>query len=75
MKVRYVIYVKTGVYDESPIVTKRMENVTMYGDGSKKTTVTGKKNAVDGTRTFQTATFGTHVLSLASPIESIEITN
>lgn len=53
---------KTGVYDESPTVTKRMENVTMYGDGSRKTTVTGKKNSVDGTRTFQTATFGKHYL-------------
>lgn len=40
---RYVIYVKIGVYDESPTATKRMKNVTMYGDGSRKTTVTGKR--------------------------------
>lgn len=54
---RYVIYVKEGIYDESPTVTKDMPNVTIYGDGSRKTIVTGRKNFVDGTRTFQTATF------------------
>ncbi|MQM00332.1 hypothetical protein Taro_033067 [Colocasia esculenta] len=56
-KGRYVIYVKAGIYDESPTVTKNMMNVTMYGDGSRKTIVNGNKNFVDGTRTFQTATF------------------
>ncbi|KAK1308183.1 putative pectinesterase/pectinesterase inhibitor 21 [Acorus calamus] len=54
---RYVIYVKAGTYDEQVTVTKKMVNVTMYGDGSRKTVVTGNKNFVDGTRTFQTATF------------------
>ncbi|KAL7133320.1 hypothetical protein ABFS83_12G132700 [Erythranthe nasuta] len=54
---RYVIYVKEGVYDESVTVTKEMENVTMYGDGSQKSIITGKKNYVDGVPTFQTATF------------------
>ncbi|KAF5743133.1 pectinesterase family protein [Tripterygium wilfordii] len=54
---RYVIYVKQGVYDETVTVDKKKENVTMYGDGSQKTIVTGSKNFVDGVRTFQTATF------------------
>jgi len=54
---RYVIFVKQGVYDETVIVDKKKENVTMYGDGSQKTIVTGSKNFVDGVRTFQTATF------------------
>ncbi|GER36119.1 plant invertase/pectin methylesterase inhibitor [Striga asiatica] len=54
---RYVIYVKEGVYDETVIVTKKMVNVTMYGDGSQKSIVTGSKNFVDGTPTYQTATF------------------
>ncbi|KAI3417064.1 LEA_2 domain-containing protein [Psidium guajava] len=54
---RYVIYIKEGVYDEYITVTKKMVNVTMYGDGSQKTIVTGNKNFVDGVRTFQTASF------------------
>lgn len=35
-----------------------MVNVTMYGDGSQKSIITGSKNFVDGVPTFQTATFG-----------------
>ncbi|XP_030530437.1 putative pectinesterase/pectinesterase inhibitor 45 [Rhodamnia argentea] len=54
---RYVIYIKEGVYDEYITVTKKMVNVTMYGDGSQKTIVTGNKNFVDGVRTFKTASF------------------
>ncbi|XP_068661064.1 putative pectinesterase/pectinesterase inhibitor 45 [Aristolochia californica] len=56
-KGRYVIYVKEGIYDETVILDKNMANITMYGDGSRKTIITGNKNFVDGTRTFQTATF------------------
>ncbi|XP_047308039.1 pectinesterase-like [Impatiens glandulifera] len=54
---RYNIYVKEGIYQEYPIVSKNMINVTIYGDGSQKSVVTGNKNFVDGVRTFQTATF------------------
>ncbi|ERM95990.1 hypothetical protein AMTRI_Chr13g117490 [Amborella trichopoda] len=54
---RYVIYIKAGVYDEQVTVTKEMVNVTMYGDGSRKTIITGSKNFIDGTPTFKTATF------------------
>ncbi|KAH7852819.1 hypothetical protein Vadar_029573 [Vaccinium darrowii] len=54
---RYVIYVKQGIYEEYVTVTQKMVNVTMYGDGSQKTIVTGNKNFVDGTPTFRTATF------------------
>ncbi|XP_020273830.1 putative pectinesterase/pectinesterase inhibitor 45 [Asparagus officinalis] len=56
-KGRYVIYVKPGVYDETVVVERNMENVTIYGDDPAKTIITGTKNFVDGTRTFQTATF------------------
>ncbi|KAK4786469.1 hypothetical protein SAY86_003158 [Trapa natans] len=52
---RYVIYVKAGIYDETVIITKNMENITLFGDGSQKSIITGKKNFVDGVRTFQTA--------------------
>ncbi|KAF3779348.1 Pectinesterase 3 [Nymphaea thermarum] len=54
---RYVIYVKEGIYEEQVIVTKKMKNVLMYGDGPRKTIVTGGKNYVDGTTTYRTATF------------------
>ncbi|KAL2559654.1 putative pectinesterase/pectinesterase inhibitor 45 [Forsythia ovata] len=54
---RYVIYLKQGVYEENVVVTKNMVNVTMYGDGSQKSVVTGSKNFVDRVPTFQTATF------------------
>uniref|UniRef100_A0A0E0KER7 Pectinesterase n=1 Tax=Oryza punctata TaxID=4537 RepID=A0A0E0KER7_ORYPU len=54
---RYIIYVKEGVYDETVNVTSRMANITMYGDGSKKSIVTGSKNIADGVRMWKTATF------------------
>ncbi|KAK9715606.1 hypothetical protein RND81_06G176400 [Saponaria officinalis] len=56
-KERIYIYVKTGIYKEYVTVTKKMVNITMYGDGSQKTVVTGDKNFVDGVRTYETATF------------------
>ncbi|BAF25160.1 pectinesterase/pectinesterase inhibitor [Oryza sativa Japonica Group] len=54
---RYVIYVKEGVYAEYVTITKKMASVTMYGDGSRKSIVTGSKNFADGLTTFKTATF------------------
>ncbi|KAL6650090.1 hypothetical protein ACP70R_014314 [Stipagrostis hirtigluma subsp. patula] len=54
---RYNIYVKEGVYDETVNITSKMDNVTMFGDGSRKTIVTGSKNVVDGIRMWKTATF------------------
>ncbi|KAL2250981.1 pectinesterase [Sesamum indicum] len=55
-KGRYVIYVKVGVYDETVVVKKTMVNLTIFGDGSQKSVVTGSKNYVDGAPTFRTAT-------------------
>lgn len=59
---RYIIYVKHGVYDESVIVDKKKANVTMIGDGSQKTVVTGNKSHAKKIRTFLTATFGTCII-------------
>lgn len=53
-----MIYVKAGIYEETVLVTKKMVNLTIYGDGSQKTIVTGNKNYVDGVPTYLTATFG-----------------
>jgi pectin methylesterase-like acyl-CoA thioesterase len=55
---RYVIYVKEGQYDEQVLIPKKMENITMIGDGSQKSIITGNKNFVDGLTTYKTATVG-----------------
>lgn len=54
---RYVIYVKAGIYNEYIKITKDQVNVFMYGDGPRKTIVTGRKNNRDGVSTYQTASF------------------
>lgn len=55
---RYIIYIKQGVYDEYVTVDKMKANLTMVGDGSQKTIVTGNKIYAKKIRTFLTATFG-----------------
>ena len=47
-----MIFVKAGIYEETVHVTKKMVNLTIYGDGSQKTIVTGNKNYVDGVPTY-----------------------
>ncbi|XP_059439920.1 pectinesterase-like [Corylus avellana] len=54
---RYVIYVKSGVYNEYITIEKNMKNVFMFGDGPRKTIVTGRKSNRDGFTTFKTASF------------------
>ncbi|KAI4303061.1 hypothetical protein MLD38_038738 [Melastoma candidum] len=54
---RYIIYVKAGVYDEYITVTKDQVNILMYGDGPRKTMVTGKKSNLAGITTMRTASF------------------
>ncbi|KAK8513701.1 hypothetical protein V6N13_002429 [Hibiscus sabdariffa] len=54
---RYVIFVKKGIYAEPVIIAKHMVNLTIYGEGSEKTIITGAKNFVDGIPTYHTATF------------------
>ncbi|KAG2318060.1 hypothetical protein Bca52824_021182 [Brassica carinata] len=54
---RTVIYVKKGVYFENVRVEKNMWNVVVVGDGASKSIVSGRLNVIDGTPTFQSATF------------------
>ncbi|KAA8541574.1 hypothetical protein F0562_022726 [Nyssa sinensis] len=54
---RFVIYVKSGVYEENIILDKSKWNVMIYGDGNTRTIVSGSLNFIDGTPTFSTATF------------------
>ncbi|MBA0829142.1 hypothetical protein Goarm_013762 [Gossypium armourianum] len=57
--VRYVIYIKAGIYNEYITVGKQYTNILMYGDGPRKTIVTGSKGVKKGggITTWQTATF------------------
>ncbi|KAL0382305.1 UNVERIFIED_CONTAM: putative pectinesterase/pectinesterase inhibitor 46 [Sesamum calycinum] len=54
---RFVIYVKKGIYVENVIIDKSKWNVMMVGDGKNATIISGSLNVVDGTPTFQSATF------------------
>ncbi|GAB4825640.1 hypothetical protein Ancab_008514 [Ancistrocladus abbreviatus] len=54
---RYIIYVKAGVYNEQIVVEKGLDNIFMYGDGPRRTLVTGRKSFKDGITTYKTATF------------------
>ncbi|XP_078444119.1 pectinesterase-like [Wolffia australiana] len=51
---RFVIYVKAGTYSENVQISAK--NVMLLGDGKDKTVVTGSKNVVDGSTTFNSAT-------------------
>ncbi|KAK4436354.1 putative pectinesterase/pectinesterase inhibitor 46 [Sesamum alatum] len=56
-KKRFVIYVKKGVYVENVRIESSKWNVMMVGDGKNATIVSGSLNVIDGTPTFQSATF------------------
>ncbi|PHT36291.1 hypothetical protein CQW23_23991 [Capsicum baccatum] len=56
-KKRFVIYVKKGVYRENVRVEKTKWNIMIIGDGKDATIVSGNRNFIDGTPTFQSATF------------------
>ncbi|GAA0168153.1 esterase [Lithospermum erythrorhizon] len=60
---RYVIRIKSGVYRENVEVPKGKTNIMFLGDGRSKTIITGSKNVVDGSTTFNSATVGKLLLS------------
>ncbi|KAG0492620.1 hypothetical protein HPP92_005699 [Vanilla planifolia] len=70
---RYVIYVKAGVYNEKVNVEKTKPNLLIYGDGPRKTIVTGRLNFAEGVGTFKTATFS--VLAPGFIAKSMGFTN
>lgn len=51
---RYVIYVKSGVYNEQ--VEVKAKNIMLAGDGIGKTIITGSKSVGGGSTTFRSAT-------------------
>ncbi|KAF7843685.1 pectinesterase 3 [Senna tora] len=54
---RFVIHVKEGTYVENIDLDKHTWNVMIVGDGKTKTFISGGRNFIDGTPTFETATF------------------
>ncbi|KAJ8525863.1 hypothetical protein K7X08_006827 [Anisodus acutangulus] len=63
-KKRFVIYVKRGIYKENVRIEKTKWNIMIIGDGKYATIVTVNRNFIDGTPTFQSATFGKSLLNL-----------
>lgn len=61
---RFIIYVKAGEYREQLILDKSFWNLMIYGDGKEKTIISFNDNFIDGSRTFDTATFGKLNLNL-----------
>lgn len=55
---RYVIRIKAGVYRENVEVPKKKTNIMFMGDGRSNTIITGSRNVVDGSTTFNSATVG-----------------
>ncbi|XP_039810722.1 pectinesterase-like [Panicum virgatum] len=55
-KRRYVIYIKAGAYMENVEVGKKHVNLMFVGDGIGKTVIKARRNVVDGSTTFRSAT-------------------
>ncbi|KAK4479204.1 hypothetical protein RD792_014715 [Penstemon davidsonii] len=53
---RYVIRIKAGVYRENVEIPKTKTNIMFMGDGRTTTIITGSRNVVDGSTTFNSAT-------------------
>ncbi|XP_006853048.2 pectinesterase [Amborella trichopoda] len=53
----FVIYVLKGVYEEYVSIPKIKWNLMMVGDGINQTIITGNRSVVDGSTTFNSATF------------------
>ncbi|KAK6147535.1 hypothetical protein DH2020_018447 [Rehmannia glutinosa] len=56
-KERFFIYVKKGEYKEQVVVHSDCWNLMIYGDGMKKTVVSGSLNYADGVATYDSGTF------------------
>lgn len=63
---RYVIKIKSGIYEENVIIPREKINLIFIGDGMNKTIIKGSRNIVDGYSTFASAT-----LSMLLKIKSV----
>ncbi|KAK4848065.1 hypothetical protein QYF36_008844 [Acer negundo] len=55
---RYVIYIKSGTYNENIELGTKLKNIMFLGDGMGKTIVTGSRSVGGGSTTFKSATVG-----------------
>ncbi|CAM8963813.1 unnamed protein product [Rhodiola kirilowii] len=53
---RYIIHVKTGLYNEGVRITRDKTNIMLIGDGMNSTVITGTRSVADGFTTFNSAT-------------------
>ncbi|KAH6821420.1 pectin methylesterase 3 [Perilla frutescens var. hirtella] len=53
---RYVIRIKAGVYRENVEIPRAKTNLMFVGDGRTTTIITGSRNVIDGSTTFNSAT-------------------
>ncbi|KAL2481951.1 Pectinesterase/pectinesterase inhibitor 3 [Abeliophyllum distichum] len=53
---RYIIRIKAGAYRENVEIPRKKTNLMFVGDGRMTTIITGNKNVVDGSTTFNSAT-------------------
>ncbi|KAI4301438.1 hypothetical protein L6164_034717 [Bauhinia variegata] len=54
----FMIYITEGVYQEYVSIDKKKTYLMLLGDGINRTIITGNQNVVDGSTTFNSATFG-----------------
>ncbi|KAF6162074.1 hypothetical protein GIB67_041902 [Kingdonia uniflora] len=59
---RYIIRIKAGIYRENVDIPKTKTNIMFLGDGRSSTIITGSRNVVDGSTTFNSATVGTSLI-------------
>ncbi|KAK3195037.1 hypothetical protein Dsin_026347 [Dipteronia sinensis] len=55
---RYVIYIKSGTYNENIELGTKLKNIMFLGDGMGTTIVTGSRSVGGGSTTFKSATVG-----------------
>ncbi|XP_073302211.1 pectinesterase-like [Primulina huaijiensis] len=70
----FVILVKAGLYKETVIIPKKVNNVVLIGEGPTKTRITGNKNFAEGTQTFHSATLAVNGESFIAKDIAIENT-
>lgn len=54
----FLIFVAAGIYNETVLIPKEKRYVLLIGEGNNQTIITGNKNVVDGSTTFNSATVG-----------------